>query len=248
MKDLFRRKKAAELRAKELGCKGIHKHENAFMPCSNHKEYEKIINPVEKHEELEELVDFDGTLNNSKVPILDPRVSNKGTKTTDKTVAMTRITQDPLMRGYRVYYGEGVEDKNITEEDMANAFGYEETNSMDAEDTIDFFIKELGFDETSAEERAKEMGKDPEIPDNPELKDDEDFIDTMRLVEKSWTKKDILQMSEDLLVAKSEGNDIKKKNDDISPILLRNIKALKYQSKVLGLSTADLIDLIKNER
>jgi hypothetical protein len=31
--------------------------------------------------------------------------------TMDKTVAMARITQDPLMRGYRVYYGEGVEPR-----------------------------------------------------------------------------------------------------------------------------------------
>ena len=46
------------------------------------------------------------------------------TSTMDKTVAMTRHqTQDPLMRGYRVYYGEGVEPKFISEEDMEDAFG-----------------------------------------------------------------------------------------------------------------------------
>jgi len=245
MEDIFKRKSFAEKRAEELGCEGIHKHKGGFMPCSTHKKYEEKVKANKSKEEMEEIIDFDGTMNNSKIPILDPRVTNKGTNTMDKTVAMTRITQDPLMRGYRVYYGESL----VREEDMENAFGYEETNDMNAEETIDYFIKELGFDKDDAEERAVEMGKDPDIPDNPELKDEEDFIDTMRLVEKKFTKKDIIQMSEDLLVKKSEDKDIKKKTDDgVSPILLRNIKALKNQADVLGLSDEKLIRLIKNEQ
>ena len=245
MEDIFKRKSFAEKRAEELGCKGTHKHEGGFMPCSTHKKYEEKVKANKSKEEMEEVIDFDGTMNNSKIPILDPRVTNKGTNTMDKTVAMTRITQDPLMRGYRVYYGESV----MREEDMENAFGYEETNDMNAEETIDYFIKKLGFDKDDAKKRSIEMGKDPDIPDNPELKDKEDFIDTMRLVEKKFTKKDIIQMSEDLLVKKSEDKDIKKKTEDsVSPILLRNIKALKNQADVLGFSDEELIRLIKNEQ
>jgi hypothetical protein len=58
--------------------------------------------------DLEELVNLDGALSNSKIPILDPRLHPK--KTMDQTVAAARITNDPISRGYRTYYGESVEE------------------------------------------------------------------------------------------------------------------------------------------
>ena len=57
----------------------------------------------EKKEEIDELIDFDGTMLNSKIPIHDPKLSP--TKTMDQTVFAARQTNDPVMRGYRVYYG-----------------------------------------------------------------------------------------------------------------------------------------------
>jgi N-glycosylase/DNA lyase len=58
--------------------------------------------------ELEELVNLDGAMSNSKIPILDPRLHPK--KTMDQTVAAARITNDPISRGYRTYYGESIEE------------------------------------------------------------------------------------------------------------------------------------------
>jgi hypothetical protein len=49
--------------------------------------------------EIEELVSADGSMTNSKIPILDPRLHPK--KTMDQTVAASRITNDPISRGYR---------------------------------------------------------------------------------------------------------------------------------------------------
>ena len=126
----------------ELDCKGTHKNKGKYGPCATKKKYEDISSK-EDNGELEELVDFDGTPLSSKIPILDPRTTSKGGNTMDKTVAGTRITQDPLMRGYRVYYGESV----VREEDMADAFGYDETKFMDADETIDYFVDELDFDQ-----------------------------------------------------------------------------------------------------
>ena len=74
---------------------------------------------------------------NSKVPILDPKLHP--TKTMDQTVPAARITNDPVTRGYRVYYGESVEE--FAEEDMSKAFGYQETSGKTPVQTIKILDK-----------------------------------------------------------------------------------------------------------
>ena len=103
------------------------------------KELDKVTSDIEKSE-IDELVDYDGTMNNSKVPILDPMTTTYGLSTMDKRVAAV-TKHRPLTRGYRVYYGESV----VKEEDMWH--GFDETKFMNAEDTIDYFVDELDFDE-----------------------------------------------------------------------------------------------------
>lgn len=246
---LYKTEEGAKNAAKELGCKGFHKHKRkTFMPCETHKEFLKVSKSQKPEGELDELIDYDGTMLNSKIPILDPHVSAKGDDTMDKTVAMTRITQDPLMRGYRVYYGEGVEKKKLTEEDMEDAFGYEETKFMDADETIDYFMNELGFDEDDAEGRAEEMGKDPEMDETSPYKKKKNFVMKGRLTEKGkvLSKEEILKMAEDSLVMKSDDKDLKIEKA-ISPILQRNIKALKKLAMIDGVSTKELIKMLNNE-
>ena len=106
--------------------------------------------------EIEELVNIDGAMSNSKIPILDPRLHPK--KTMDQTVAAARITNDPIARGYRTYYGESIEE--VSEEDLSKAFGYEETSGKTPIETIKIFDK-MGVD--NAVERADEFGKDPKL-------------------------------------------------------------------------------------
>ena len=86
--------------------------------------------------EIDELVDTDGTLSGSKIPILDPRLHPK--KTMDQTVAAARITNDPIARGYRTYYGESV----MKEVDLSTTFGGPETNDMDGKETYKYFKDE----------------------------------------------------------------------------------------------------------
>ena len=240
--NIFRKQTAAEKEAEKLGCKGTHKHEGGFMPCSSHKEWEKVTSTDKVEGEIEELVDFDGTMLSSKIPILDPHVTNKGTDTTDKTVAMSRVTQDPLNRGYRLYYGESV----VKEVNMEDAFGYEETKDMDAEDTIKFLEKEFGFDEEKAEERAEEMGKTPELDDK---KVDGAFTrQRLQEKEKVFTKEEILKMKEDILVDKDMESEIKPISKDISKILIRNAKALKTLARKEGVSIQQLLKYLKDEQ
>ena len=230
--DIFRKEKAALEKAKELGCEGTHKHDNGFMPCKSHSEWEKLTAKGDKEEgEIEELVDFDGTMNSSKIPIIDPHVSPK--KTTDQTVAATRTSQDPYALGFRRYVGE---------EDMSGAFGWEETEDMGFDETIEYLEKELGVD--NAVKRAKKMGKDNKLEQN---KTPGSFI-RMRLQEKEkmFTKEQIMKMKEDLLVDKGDDNDIQS-NKEVSKIILRNVKALKKLASKEGLSVKHLAKLLNNE-
>lgn len=243
---LYKTKEGAENAAKELGCEGFHQHKrDTFMPCKSHEIFKNKTKELEEpKEELEELVDFDGTMNNSKIPILDPRTTAPGLSTMDKRVAAGHQTQDPLMRGYRVYYGESV----VREEDMADAFGYDETKYMDAEDTIDYFVDELDFDERDAEDRANEMGKDPDLEKS---KVDGAFT-KMRLTEKERiiSKGELQKMAEELIVKKTDDKELTKKeltDDSVSPIIKRNIKALKNMASADGISLPQLIKMLKNE-
>lgn len=249
MKDLFDTKREAKERGTELGCKGVHAHMSddvvKYMPCGRHKTYEKKLKEKSSKKkekgEIDELIDFDGTMVNSKIPILDPHLHPK--KTTDQTVAMTRITQDPLLRGYRVYYGEST----MKEEDMSDAFGYEETQFMDAEDTIKYLMKQLGLEPENAEMRADEFGKSEERDEKSEFKNKKGFVGRPILKEKMFTKEDIIKMSEDLLVNKGSDNDLQDKDFKASEILMRNIKVLKSQAESEGISSSQLIKMLKGE-
>jgi len=243
---LYRNKEEALEVAKKLGCEGYHKTKrDLYKPCNSNKEILELETNEENKEEIEELVDFDGTMNNSKVPILDPRTTAPGLSTMDKRVASGHQTQDPLMRGYRVYYGESV----VREEDMADAFGFEETQFMDAKETIEYFVKELDFDERDAENRASEMGKEKSIDKTSKFKKLKNFVMKGRLVEKEFTKEQIIKMAEDSLVLKSDDKELSSKDDynEVSPIIKRNIKALKNMADSEGISIPKLIKMFKDE-
>lgn len=104
-----------------------------------------------KKDELEELVDFDGSFLSSKIPIHNPYLSPKST--TDQEVVGTRQTNNPVTRGYRVYWGEGEEetDEVINETDFSDAFGYEETKDKNGPETFKTFVKDLGLDKQEAQ-------------------------------------------------------------------------------------------------
>ena len=245
---LFKTEEGAKNASEELGCDGFHKHKRkTFMPCKTHDIFKKKVSELESDskEEIDELVDFDGTMNNSKIPILDPMTTAPGLSTMDKRVASGHQTQDPLARGYRVYYGESV----VKEEDMEDAFGYDETKFMDAKETIDYFVDELDFTERDAEDRATEMGKDPEMDDTSRFKKLKNFVMRGRLVEKekTFTKEDVQKMAEEILLQKSDDRTISSKDEEVSPIIKRNIKALKNMADAEGISIPKLLKMFKDE-
>lgn len=208
----------------------------------------KIKNTKTLKTDLEELVSSDGSMSNSAIPILDPKLHPK--KTMDQTVAASRITNDPISRGYRTYYGESVEEE-ISEIDMSGAFGYEETEDMDGKDTFEYLVNDMGMEPDDAEERTKQKGQDPTGKKDKKSKyyNDKNFITRATLSE--IQKQKAIKMVEDLLTKKSSDNsEVGKKvfPDSIEelPLLVRkNLKSLLNQVEKNGYSKEDLIKLIK---
>jgi len=192
----------------------------------------KIRKPKTQKEvksELEELVDGDGTMNSSRIPILDPRLFPK--KTMDQTVVATTQPGGYLFRatrGGRTYYSEG----KVKEEDMSGAFGYEETKDLPPKQTIKV-LKKMGVD--NAVKRAKEFGKDPKINQGKRKKGSKMRI---RLQEKDELeearKKEMEKLVREILLKKN------KKEKDIT-----NKKEAQDLSK--NKSTENILKKIKKE-
>lgn len=210
----------------------------------------KKLKSIKPKKEIDELVDSDGTMLSSKIPFLNQTLTPH--KTTDQTVAMARITNDPVTRGYRVYYGEGEEgsEEVINEVDYSEAFGYEETKNMNRKNTIKT-LKKMGV--KNAEERADEFGKIP----NEEVEDGElrQRLSEKDSIEEQQRKK-MIKMVEDMLTKKSKSNSdvVKKSSKDsdvvkdkgISKILLKNIQSIKKIADKEGISINMLIKALKS--
>jgi len=196
--------------------------------------------------EIEELVNLDGALSNSKIPILDPKLHPK--KTMDQTVAAARITNDPIARGYRTYYGESIEE-DVNEVDMSGAFGYEETKDMDGKETFDYFVKKLNMSPEEAVERTEQQGKDPsgKRDKKSKYKNDKNFISRQILPE--IQKQKAIKVLEDILVnKKNKDTDISDKEPKkVSSIVKKNLTTLKKQAEKEGLSISELIKMLKGE-
>jgi len=175
----------------------------------------KIKKPKTQKEvksELEELVDGDGSMNSSRIPILDPRLFPK--RTMDQTVVATTQPGGYLFRatrGGRTYYSES----EVKEEDMSAAFGYEETKDLPPKETIKV-LKKMGVD--NAVKRAKEFGKDPKINQGKRKKGSKMRI---RLQEKDELdearKQEMQKLVREILIKKKKGKDLtnKKELDDL---------------------------------
>lgn len=221
----------------------IHKFLNSTKKL-NKNQIDKELDKVENDGEMNELIDVDGTFLNSKIPFLDMKQHPR--KTMDQTIGMTRVTNDPVTRGYRVYWGEG-EDKEgdvVSEVDYSDAFGYEETKDKDYKQTVRI-LKKMGSD--NAEERAQEMGKSSNLDRN---KKKGAFV-RQRLSEKDsieeQQRKAMMKMVEDILTKKSKDNsDVVGTENPVSKILMNNLKAIKKLADREGISLNQLMKILKN--
>ena len=200
-----------------------------------------------KPTELEELVDDDGTMSTSKVPILNKGLTPK--RTMDQTIVATRQTNNPITRGYRTYYGESVEEDPIVNEiDYSDAFGYEETKDMDGKDTFQALVKSLGMEPDEAKQRTKQFGKDPsgKRDKKSKYKNDKDFIAKMTISERE--KMEMSKMVDEMLSKRAKDNsEVQNKETTVSKMLKKNIEAIKKIADNEGISINQLIKILKSE-
>jgi len=204
------------------------------------KVLDKKLKGIKSKTEIDELVDEDGSLLGSRIPNLSQYLTPH--KTMDQTVVMSRTTNDPVTRGYRVYYGESKKgtDDVINEVDYSEAFGYVETKDMDFKDTVKT-LKKMGVD--NAVERAKQFGKIPkEEVEDGELKQRLSEKETLEERQHRLMKK----MVEDILTKKPKTDSDVIKNTGVSKILKKNLKAIKNIADKEGISINMLIKALKS--
>jgi len=185
-------------------------------------------------EEVNELIDFDGSMQSSKIP---PGTANVKTlsskKTTDDVVKSTRQAGTWTGAGhyFKRYYGESIE-----ENDLSVTLGFDETQDMDAGETIDYFEQEHDMDTEEAEERAEGMGKTEKLDKKGE--------NYQRLTEKDRFKKlsedKVKKMLEVILNNKSKDGEIREQLPTISStIIVSLIKKLIKLLKAEGITDAN---------
>jgi len=222
----------------------------------NNSDVKKTLN--KKKDELEELVDYDGSFLSSKIPIYNPYLSPKSTM--DQEVVATRQTNNPITRGYRVYWGEGEEetDEVINETDFSDAFGYEETKDKNGPETFKTFVKELGLDKEEAADRTRQQGKEPDpkkhkikLQNVPKkIRKQKGFIDKMTISEKSELenikKQQVVDMVEDIVLGKkSSDKEVGKKKNTLSKLLMKNLENIKKIADKEGIEINDLVKILK---
>lgn len=199
--------------------------------------------------EIGELVNPDGSMIGSSIPILNQR--NLAKKTMDQTVRMSRANTWPFIR---VYYGESEESNGepLVEIDQEGTFGNEETENLSTYSQASHAMKELGVDDpVERDERVKRLGFDPNL--DKELK-----IEKKRgRCKKCFTKRRLVELSKEkvdeiLISKKNKDKDIVKKSkeekeDDsvMSKLLIRNIEAIKRLADKENISIEKLVKHLK---
>jgi hypothetical protein len=204
--------------------------------------------------EMTELVDSDGTFGGSAVPILQLGLHPR--KTQDQTVISTRQTNNPFVRGYRVFYGESVEsedEKLLDEIDMSDAFGYEETEDLETYDDADEVLEKMGIEDPfERNDRLETMGFDPKLDDQLKREKKRGVCKncfTKRRLSEVEKEKMIKMIDEILLKKKKNSEDvINKDGDDETPvtkILKRNLQSIKRIAEKEGININQLIKILK---
>jgi hypothetical protein len=207
--------------------------------------------------EISELVNADGSMVGKSTPILQLDMHPR--KTMDQTVVATRQTNNPMVRGYRVYYGESEEkddEKILDEYNLKPTFAYDETEDVSTYDEADEVLVDLGIEDPfERNERLETLGFDPQL--DKQLKQEKKRGQckncfTKRRLSELENQKMVKMIDEILLDKKHNSKDVlvKSKDDDeekspISKILMRNIESIKKIAEREGLSLNKLIKHFK---
>ena len=218
-----------------------------------HKLIDSKSKKKETDGEIEELVDPDGSIISSSIPILNQR--NLAKKTMDQTVRMTKANQFPFIR---IYYGESEEGKGntISEVDQSESFGFEETEDAPTYDVANKILKKMAVeDPIERDERLKRFGFDRQL-DNQLKREKKRGKCKNCFTKRRWAELERQKMDkmldEILLSKKSKNKDVVKKTKEdtkndtpIYKILMRNIEAVKKLADKEGVDIDELVKRLK---
>jgi hypothetical protein len=253
------RKKDEKVTFNKKDKKTVEKELTKIFQDKNSKTTDDVKKRLEKYKsEIEELVDYDGTFLSSKIPILNPKLSPKGT--IDQEVAATRQTNNPVTRGYRVYWGESEDEEGnvVSEIDLSDTFGGPETQDLNGPKTFEKFFNEFELPAEEAAERTRQQGKEPDPREHKKklkivpkkIRKKKNYIDTFTLVERrkieEERKEKMRKMVEDMVLGKkSNDKEVNKKNSAMSKLLAKNLESIKKIAEKEGISVTELIKILK---
>tara|TARA_R110000787_G_scaffold161479_1_gene274850 strand:- start:3546 stop:4181 length:636 start_codon:yes stop_codon:yes gene_type:complete len=125
-----------------------------------HEEWEEVQRNQEE-EDLDELVDFDGSLLSSKIPLGINKMNKVSRSTTDDVVKTSKQKGNGFGYYYKRYWGEAYVGPAVGE--------VEDFDLMTADEVVDD-LKDRGYSDDKAKHKASvDYGKDLENPDNEEF-------------------------------------------------------------------------------
>jgi hypothetical protein len=201
--------------------------------------------------EIDELVNPDGSIIGSNIPILNQR--NLAKKTMDQTVKMARSNQFPYFRWYWNESKENNSDKLLDEVDQSESFGFEETEYVSTYDKADEIFKdELGvMDDCEREERVRRLGFDKNL--DKQLRQEKKRGKCKNCFTKRRLSEFVKQNVDEMIFSKkAKEKEFVKKNklDDsensvMSRLLIRNIEAIKRLAEKENIKIEKLIKHLK---
>ena len=201
--------------------------------------------------EIGELVNPDGSIIGSNIPILNQR--NLAKKTMDQTVKMSRSNQFPYFRWYWNESKENNSDKLLDENDQSETFGWEETENASTYDEADEIFKdELGVeDDIERDERVKRLGFDRNL--DKQLRNEKKRGKCKNCFTKRRLSEFVKQNVDEMIFSKkAKEKEFVKKNklDDsensvMSRLLIRNIEAIKRLAEKENIKIEKLIKHLK---
>lgn len=253
------RKKDEKISFNKKDKKYVEKELTKIFQDKKSKSTEDVKKKLEKvKSEIDELIDYDGTFLSSKIPILNPKLAPKGT--TDQEVVQNRQTNNPVTRGYRVYWGESEDEEGnvVSEIDISGTFGGEETQDLNGPQTFNKFFKDFELPAEEAAERTRQQGKEPDQREHKKklkrvpkkIRKKKNYIDTLTLVERrkieEERKEKMRKMVEDMVLGKkSNDKEVNKKNSAMSKLLTKNLESIKKIADKEGISVSELIKILK---
>lgn len=203
---------------------------------SDKTDFEKIPDKVEE-KEIEEIVDANSQLQTSTIPIMSKSKGITSKSTTDDVVK-TGMGQ---MGNFGVAGGTSrgqVSLKYWGENDQTKLLGQKETigNNKDYDDAEAYFEKKLGLDDEDTEKKLDQLGYDKDLPNGK-----------VRLIE--LTKKSLDEYIDNLISKRSKDKDLIKSDqqEELNPIIKKQIKSLKDTLKNNNLSINDVLDQLKDD-